>query len=208
MLRESLEKSALAEFSEKIRFQYDLKAHRPEDRIMVKFDIPAPANFILTDEVMAQYEMLYRMNLRLRLAIKTLDSLGAAQPSRAKAKGALGGIMGPVSCSTPLAVGEDSGNSEVSIFRLKYHLRIIIGELFSFVQSAVVMPELTEFKKKVTEVYYILKYRQKRRAAALFPKLFMMLNTNYLLYNTSIFLNLKKMNLIICELNLKILGHF
>merc|ERR1719402_584619 len=89
---------------------------------MMDFDIPppSPAQFIINEEAMGKYHALYRLNLRLRLALISLNEVGLPK------------------CDDP-----------ATVIRLQQHLLAIIRTLFSFIQSGVIAPLLSEFNEKM-----------------------------------------------------------
>ena len=81
------------------------------------------------------YEKMLRQMLRLRVARLSLEhdlKWGASDSDR------------------PIQAKEDW-------YRMRFHLRLIIQELFTFIQSGVVLPLLNEFKQKVCFKIYKIK---------------------------------------------------
>jgi len=127
-ISEALESCTLHWLRDNFRVSFDEDSEKSLDRqINIEINIPAPAKFIINEESMLKYQDLYRLNLRLRLAQISLERDPEEKPGKLK----------------------KPDNDPISSFVLEQHLRMIIGALFSFIQSGVILPLLQEFNKKV-----------------------------------------------------------
>jgi hypothetical protein len=130
-IMEAIETSNLNEFSDMFQLSFKTDNFHPEDIIYIKCNIPAPTNCIINESALEIYQQLFRMNIRLRLALIGLQNIML---------GYSGAKIGELQIVTTDACASH---------RLVFHLRVIISELISFVNYGVILPMRNEFIEKV-----------------------------------------------------------